>query len=157
MIPKACTNICCNGIFVGVIFGLLEANYDDAMECSQDMVTWLYVMGGYYGVWMLQAVVTIVVVCVSSNPPKSKSILDLLGFILFTFYIAWLIYGNILVYNDANICRDGRDGAQKLWKLMLAIIIIGYLGMFLCCCILCCMPCILSLIFFGLISGEKGD
>ena len=70
------------------------------------------------------------------------------------FTIAWLIYGNILLYNDSYGCRDNDDGAEKLWKLMLALIIFGYFLFFSIFCLLCCCLCLLCALC-GLITGEN--
>jgi hypothetical protein len=47
-------------------------------------------------------------------------------FILYGFAVAWLIYGNVLVWNDAYKCRYNTPGAEKVWRLYIAIITIGY-------------------------------
>jgi hypothetical protein len=48
-------------------------------------------------------------------------------FVLYGFAIAWLVYGNVLVWNDAYKCRyHHQDGAEPVWRLFVAIITIGY-------------------------------
>jgi hypothetical protein len=53
---SAIKTICPNAIFVGVIFGLTATNYDEGTDCNEDMTKWLYVMGGFHALVLLNAI-----------------------------------------------------------------------------------------------------
>jgi hypothetical protein len=72
------------------------------------------------------------------------------------FNIAYLIYGNVLVYNDAYECKNGSDGAVTLWRLMLSLVVIGYLTFFACYIIGCCSVC-MCLALCGVMKSEKAE
>ena len=76
--------------------------------------------------------------------------------LLLPFAVGWLIYGNIIVYNDAYMCRDWENGAEVLWKLMISWVAFGYLTFLACSCIMCLGVCALC-VMCGLVTGEKAD
>lgn len=61
-----------------------------------------------------------------------------------------------MVYNDANHCKDDKNGAAPLWKLMLAIVIMGYSTFLLLCCVISCSSCLFC-VLCGVIKGDKAD
>ena len=155
MKSKACCNICLNAVFTGVIFGLTGKYHDEGMDCNEDMVAWLYVIGGVHALGLLYAILYLFVSCCKSIRGP-KMFLDLSSIIFVLFEVAWLIYGNMLTFDEANYCKDGSDGAVKLWKLMLSMVCIGYLLFFAFFCLICC-SCCLCLVLCGVMKGEQAN
>lgn len=100
---------------LGTIYGVTNNHEDSAWACSRDMVIWLYVFGGYLGAQFLYDLYyTIGFGYINRVSEICRFISDgVMFFILYGFAIAWLIYGNVLVYNAAYTCRyDNYSGAE---------------------------------------------
>jgi hypothetical protein len=77
--------------------------------------------------------------------------LMLVMYIILMGNTGWYIYGNVLYYQNANVCMNttNPDSAYKLTQAMFVMIIIGYCTMCKCCCIttfLCiAIPCLIRM------------
>lgn len=120
------------------------------VECNNKITTWLYVYSGLSFLEALKFITFRIILGCARNRAKAKKTLDLLACCTIeNFRLAWLIYGNTIIYSDESMeCKSNGGHALGLWRLMMAIIAIGYLYFFLvaivCCCgsmLLCCMLC----------------
>lgn len=115
---------------LGTIYGVTNNHEAEAWLCNSDIVVWLYVFAGYLGAQFLyDAYYTIVFGYMKRVSEVCRFISDgIMFFILYGFALAWLVYGNVLVWDNDYICRsdNGDVGAQTVWRLLVSIICIGY-------------------------------
>ena len=119
-------------VLLGTIFGLTNNNQVPTEQCAggRDMVVWLFVFGGYLGAqFVYDFYYTVVFGYVKRASEVSRVISDfIMTYVLYGFGVAWLIYGNVLVYNSAAVCRTITEPqAETIWRLFISIIAIGYL------------------------------
>ena len=158
MIMKGSCMLCTGVIFLGVTFGLLN-KYDTWPElCSEDMTNWLKGFGYMQAAYCLIGLLFLVFGVGKIAIQKTQGILGLvLLCVLVPFNFAWLCYGNKIVYDDAYRCRDiDYEGIDKIWKMMLAYIILGYPLMLCLLCGMFMVVCVL-LASCGVIKGDRAN
>lgn len=136
---------------LGTIFGMVNNREDAAWACSRDMVVWLYVFAGFLGAMFVYHLLHTLCFGVRRRPSAlCRLIVDVIAAIILGFFgIAWLIYGNYLVWHRDYYCRYQflNNPAAKIWKLFAAVIIIFYVWfllqalIWLIFCCLCCAGC----------------
>ena len=109
---KGICNLVFDIIWICVVFGLTGSNHDAGMDCSEEMVVWLYVFGGICCASLFFDILYIFAVGVMRGSKKCKFFIDLAVLcILWNFEAAWLIYGNLVVYTDKSEDPDKDYGA----------------------------------------------
>ena len=73
------------------------------------------------------------------------------------FILGWLIYGNILLYSEENLCNKTDDLSRVLYDIMLVLIIIGYFQMLLYAMIIILVPALLIYMHFNPHAFERRD
>lgn len=121
-------------ILLGTIFGITNNNETGAWACSKNMVIWLYVFGGYLGAQFLYDLFYTLHYGHSRRPSEVCRLLSdvKMQIVLYGFGVAWLIYGNWVVWESAYNCRYNylNHNAEIVWRLLISIICIGYLFFF---------------------------
>jgi hypothetical protein len=93
------------------------------------MIVWVFVLGAFHALCFLVSILYLLAAILRYETiRKVKPACDfILVTILFNFWIAWMIWGNIIIYKQANQCKNVQ-GADVVHRLMLAFVVIGYLG-----------------------------
>lgn len=92
---------------LGTIFGMVNNREDSAWACSKKMVIWLYVFAGFLGAMFVYHLLHTLCFGLRRRPSAlCRLIVDVIAaVILYFFGIAWLIYGNYLVWHREYFCR----------------------------------------------------
>jgi hypothetical protein len=77
---------------------------------------------------------------------KESLIILGLRFILATFLVSWLIYGNVIYYQN-ELGNDQNCGTLTL--IMFLVLLIGYFEMLKCCCTGTCVVVMIPLIYMS--------
>lgn len=90
-------------------------------------IFWIAVYGLLYLAFFIRRVVLIFLWIFISDPRLKQAKINCLTFtFLNSFEFVWFIYGNTFFYTHIYT----KDNANNLWKIMLAMIIYGYISMF---------------------------
>lgn len=143
-----------NTLCTGLLFGITGNNIWESRSCSWHLFMWPLVLGALHFFLLLYYIVYLVCALLLPFPAirVAKRSMDTF-YCLFplTFYVAWLVWGNIIVFKKAWGCRY-EPNAQHVFRLMLAWIVLGWILWALYLCAGCCMFCGL----LGKMAKRKG-
>jgi len=127
-----------NSVFLAVLYGVGRRNWTPAINCNRRMVIWVYVLASFHAFCLLLNILYILLALGSLERMRTwKPRLEFVFVgILFNFWIAWMIWGNIIIYKEAHHCKYD-VGALPVFRLMLAFVVIGYLGFLIYACLAC--------------------
>jgi hypothetical protein len=142
-----------NAVLTGVLFGVTGQHIYESRDCNWHMFMWPLVLGAFHFFLLL---CSLIYICAAMRPypqvKKTKGCLDFLACsILFNFWVAWMVWGNIIIYKKAWHCRHDVD-ALPVFRLVLGFVVIGYIGWAL----YLCLACNLMLGMLGKMAGRKG-
>lgn len=127
VLVRTLANIFFEMMWLALCFGIGGANYKEIADCQWEMIVWLFVYGALFGLLIAKDLVYLLVFGCCNGSNKQKLFIDT-GVVCFfgNFEIAWLIYGNVLVYNSAYHCRDQGKENLAVWRMCMALVCVGY-------------------------------
>jgi len=97
-----------NLVLVGVLFGVTGHHYHPTKSCSWHLMMWPFVLGAFHFFLVLFFIGYLVASLILAYRRLKfvRWVMNLLALGLFlNFWIAWLVYGNIIIYKRAWGCR----------------------------------------------------
>lgn len=130
-------------LFFDMLILFLIIHFGRAGHCGIPIFTWNFV---YFAILGARSISNLVKIYIVRNFYRWNNWYSLLSFVLIDgFFLAWLIYGNVLFYSSSNDCGRVHETAV-LYNLMFILIIIGYFQMLVYGLLLLCLPCLLIII-----------
>lgn len=111
------------------------------------VLVWISVYGVLYSILVLRRLVFILQWVYLEEPRYAQTNCNCFTFlVLNSFEFCWFLYGNTFFYNEGGLI-DKKD--QTLWKVMLCILIYGYINMLLYLLACCGIATIVATFYAG--------
>jgi hypothetical protein len=127
-------------IAIAIMLIAIVLSYGLHADCGIPIFLWLMVYSGIFASRSVFALLKI--------PLIRRNVSWITTYSLITFiitdgaFLSWLIYGNVIFYEKANNC-DSLPDSELVYKVMFALIIVGYIQMFWYGILIFCLPCII--------------
>lgn len=80
----------------------------------------------YFGILGVRSISNLMKIIIVRNYYRWASLYSIISFVIIDgFFLAWLIYGNVIFFSTPNNCGKIHE-TQVLYNLMFILIIVGY-------------------------------
>lgn len=117
-------------VCLGVLFGVTRHHWGAAMGCSRWLVIWPMTLASFHGLFLIFVIAYLALAFLNNYSLIRfwKRVLEFIFIVIFfNFYVAWMIWGNVVAYRLARDCKYV-DGANVVHRLVLAFVVLGYIA-----------------------------